>query len=213
MKITLRFSLLFLAWFSLIPVSARPAAPAPGILKWRFPAGREELSLAAAGDTEFTVSIGGAIEYSCPAIAADGTVYFGSHNGCLYAINPDGTLVWQFWTGGKIMKSPVIDTDGTVYIGSDDNYLYALDPQGRQKWRHHAASWFSSPALGADGSLYAGTGDGYLYALDHDGTFKWRFRTGKYPKVGAVGSDGTIYIGTWLYDQSHNMFYAVNPDG
>jgi FOG: WD40-like repeat len=61
-----------------------------------------------------------------PVIAAEGTVYIGSRDGYLYAINPDGTLKWKFKTGGMIHSTPAIDNKGTVYIGSDDGYLYAI---------------------------------------------------------------------------------------
>ena len=37
--------------------------------------------------------------YSSPALAADGTVYVGSWDSCLYAINPDGMLRWRYQTG------------------------------------------------------------------------------------------------------------------
>ena len=40
--------------------------------------------------------------YSSPAIASDGTIYVGSRDGYLYAINPDGTLKWKYQTGWYI---------------------------------------------------------------------------------------------------------------
>ena len=36
---------------------------------------------------------------SSPAIGADGTIYVGSMDNYLYAINPDGTQQWAFATG------------------------------------------------------------------------------------------------------------------
>ena len=36
-----------------------------------------------------------------PAIDADGTIYFGSEDKKVYAINPDGTKKWEFVTGGR----------------------------------------------------------------------------------------------------------------
>ncbi|MFQ6047702.1 MAG: PQQ-binding-like beta-propeller repeat protein, partial [Gemmatimonadales bacterium] len=55
---------------------------------------------------------------SSPAMSADGTVYVGSWDYNLYAINPDGTRRWEFVTGDEVHSSPAIDTDGTVYVGS-----------------------------------------------------------------------------------------------
>jgi hypothetical protein len=63
---------------------------------------------------------------SSPAIGADGTIYVGSADMKLYAINPDGSEKWHFTTQGAIASSPAIGSDGTIYIGSSDNNLYAV---------------------------------------------------------------------------------------
>ena len=62
---------------------------------------------------------------SSPAIGSDGTVYVGSFDNNLYAVNPDGTEKWNYTTGGTV-RSPAIGSDGTVYVGSFDNNLYAI---------------------------------------------------------------------------------------
>ena len=41
-------------------------------------------------------------------ISTDGTIFIGSNNGNLYAINPDGTQKWYFQTNGAIQSFPVI---------------------------------------------------------------------------------------------------------
>ena len=71
---------------------------------------------------------------SSPAIGADGTIYVGSGDDNLYAVNPDGTQKWAFPTGNYIESSPAIGADGTIYVGSDDDNLYAINPDGTQKW-------------------------------------------------------------------------------
>ena len=66
---------------------------------------------------------------SAPAIGADGTIYFGSIDFNLHAVNPDGTLKWRFATDYYV-GSPAIGADGTVYFASGNGYptatLYAL---------------------------------------------------------------------------------------
>ncbi len=48
-------------------------------------------------------------------------------NNTLYAINPNGTLKWEFNAFGiGWWSSPTIGDDGTIYIGSIDNHLYAI---------------------------------------------------------------------------------------
>jgi outer membrane protein assembly factor BamB len=64
---------------------------------------------------------------SQPAVGADGTIYVGSSDNSLYALNADGTLNWKFATGGAISNCPAIAADGTLYFGSSDGYFYALN--------------------------------------------------------------------------------------
>jgi outer membrane protein assembly factor BamB len=157
--------------------------------------------------------------YSSPAIGLDGTIYFGSMNDTLYALNPNGTLKWSFSTNRDIYSSPAIGSDGTIYFGSYDNYLYALNPDGSLKWRYDAGtSIHSSPAIGQDGTIYFGqmVGEyypGYFIALNPDGSLKWRYPTNSdiYSSP-SIGQDGTVYFGSWSR-QNEIYFYALNPDG
>ena len=74
---------------------------------------------------------------SSPAIGSDGTVYVGSEDKKLYAINgKTGKKLWEFVTGGDVfISSPAIGSDGTVYVGSYDKKLYAIktDSKGLAK--------------------------------------------------------------------------------
>lgn len=104
---------------------------------------------------------------TAPAIGSDGTVYFGTGNGLLYAINPDGTLKWAYVNGIPIVSNPVIGADGTIYFGDTDGKLYAFTPQGLPRWTDQTGGSIdsSSPAIGADGTIYVASDDGYLYAI------------------------------------------------
>ena len=83
----------------------------------------------------------GGIVPSSPAIGSDGTVYVGSTDKKLYAINgKSGVKLWEFETGhgvrySGVVSSPAIGSDGTVYVGSWDNKLYAIktDSKGLAK--------------------------------------------------------------------------------
>jgi outer membrane protein assembly factor BamB len=63
--------------------------------------------------------------FSSPAISGNGTIYFGSENGNIYAVS-NGSMVWSYVTGGPIFSSPAISSNGTVYVASSDGYLYAF---------------------------------------------------------------------------------------
>jgi outer membrane protein assembly factor BamB len=53
---------------------------------------------------------------SSPIVGADGTVYFGTDVGLVYAVNADGTLKWTFGIGGEFDNCPSMDAEGTLYI-------------------------------------------------------------------------------------------------
>ncbi|HWA88173.1 MAG TPA: PQQ-binding-like beta-propeller repeat protein [Opitutus sp.] len=160
---------------------------------------------------------------SPPAVASDGTVYFGagSTNGYdkkIYAVTSDGATKWTATTrstgDGIIDSAPAIGVDGTVYIGGSDDLLYALNPSnGTKKWSFTAASPIgSAPAIAADGTIYF-RDSSVLYSLSPGGVKNWSLTLtgstsdGTYSSP-AVGGDGTIYVGT-----NAGAFYAVNPDG
>ncbi len=71
-----------------------------------------------------------------PAIGSNGTVFVGSYDKKLYAINgKSGVKLWEFETGFEMESSPAIGSDGTIYVGSGDFKLYAIktDSKGPAK--------------------------------------------------------------------------------
>jgi len=111
---------------------------------------------------------------SSPAVS-NGTVYFGSGDGDVYALNAaSGALAWKFKTSDVVHASPAI-ADGTVFIGSWDSYFYAIDAtNGNEKWRFktgddpdlHNQVGIPSSAAVAYGTVYFGSRDSHVYALD-----------------------------------------------
>ena len=108
---------------------------------------------------------------SSPAIGSDGTVYVGSDDKKLYAINgKTGVKLWEFETGSSLGRSsPAIGSDGTVYVRSTDKKLYAINGKsGVKLWEFETGGYVrSSPAIGSDGTVYVGSGDPdkKLYAI------------------------------------------------
>lgn len=152
---------------------------------------------------------GGNYSRSVPAIAADGTIYWGFADSFV-ALAATGGIKWGWtdlsfnWVFGS---SPVIAEDDTVYFTHDG--LFSLSADGDIRWVY-PFSWFShsSPAIGADGTIYVGSGDGNLYAFNPDGSVKWRREISTYDNSPSIGSDGTVYIGAYSA-----KLYAYNPDG
>lgn len=150
-------------------------------------------------------------------------------NGHIYAINPDGTIKWDFKALGNVDSSAAIGADGTIYIGSDyarwgystafdvveigsltTGFLYAINPDGTLKWFTDLfGDVKSSPAIGSDGTIYVGSDKGDVFALNTDGTIQWVFPTrGPVRSSPALASDGTIFIGS-----NDSRLYALNSDG
>ncbi len=99
------------------------------------PQGINQTSKVKIGTPIWEFETGGLV-FSSPAIGPDGTVYVGSFDKKLYAINgKTGVKLWEFNTGGYVWSSPAIGSDGTVYVGSYDNKLYAIktDSKGLAK--------------------------------------------------------------------------------
>jgi len=167
-----------------------------GSLKWRYRAD-------------------GLIWLMCPAIAEDGTIYFGSWDDHLHAVNPNGTRKWKFDADCDIVSDPVIGGNGTIYFGTmwclgKGGMIFAVNSDGSEKWRYKTGySIISDPAIGDDGTIYIGSGDDYLYAMNPNGTLKWRFKTGDWVRAPpSIADDGTIYFSSW-----DDYLYALNPNG
>jgi outer membrane protein assembly factor BamB len=186
-------------------------------------AARKEAVALAAAQTAAAVALAakqsgklwefetGGYVYSSPAIGSDGTVYVGSEDNKLYAINgKSGVKLWEFKTGGGMESSPAIGSDGTVYVGSDDNKLYAINGKsGVKLWEFETGVGVeSSPAIGSDGTVYVGSQDNMLYAINGKSGIKlWAFPTGgSVTSSPAIGSDGTVYVGSW--DHGLYAFYS-----
>ena len=120
------------------------------------------------GTLKWSFDTGDGVE-SSPAIGPDGTVYFGSYDGYLYAVTDagsQGVLQWKFLTGDAIDGSPTVDGDGVIYFGSRDSNVYALYPDGTVKWTFPTGDGIEcSPTIDDRGYLYIGSMDGNMYAL------------------------------------------------
>jgi parallel beta-helix repeat protein len=163
------------------------------------------------GELKWDFTTGNRIVAS-PVIGTDGTIYIGSLDLNLYAINPDGTEKWNFMTINRIYShSPSVSPNGILYL-QVYNYLYAINPNGTEKWHMivEPAEWSPAPAIDADGTIYIWHGgDSGLLAINPNGTKKWDCDTESYSELSApaIGPEGTIYAGGYQY------LYAINPNG
>jgi hypothetical protein len=100
----------------LYALDAADLSPIPG-LEFPFPA-------AGSAGTRITTAL----------VDDSENIYVGSDNGYVYALFADGSVKWEFNSGGAVNASPAIDKNGVVYAGS--NY------SGGQLW---AINQFTEP--------------------------------------------------------------------
>ncbi|MBI3367178.1 MAG: PQQ-binding-like beta-propeller repeat protein [Burkholderiales bacterium] len=145
--------------------------------------------------------------YLSSPVVVQGTVFFGSGDGHVYAVDAvSGALRWKFKTGDVVHASPAV-ADGVVYVGSWDGALYALDARsGAQVWRFQGGldplmfnqqGFQASPAV-VDGTVYVGCRDSNLYAIDaRSGQEKWHVANGgSWVITSPAVSEGKVYFGT-----------------
>ena len=154
-----------------------PAPPGPaGKIRWRFATG--------------------AAVHSSPAVV-DGTVYVGSRDSRLYAIDAaTGLLRWEYHAAGWIDTSPVVVGD-MVYFGTNASKLRALSTRdGSEIWSFSTShAVYSSPAV-ADGTVYFGT-DSHLYGVDAmSGKLRWQISTTEHVISSPVVFNGVVYVGS-----------------
>ncbi len=101
-----------------------------------------------------------------PVIASDGTIYFGSGDGSLYALNSGGTQKWAVDIDGGIPAStPMLAEDGTIYF-ANQTALIAVSPEGKVLARVAIIGGVdSSPTLAPDGTIYVASHKGKIIAF------------------------------------------------
>lgn len=135
-------------------------------------------------------------------VLAGGTVYAGSFDGNVYALDAaSGARRWSHQSGNTISYLAV--TGGVVYAGNNAGRIVSLDAaSGRSRWSRRVEAW-SSIVLAA-GTVYACGRNSEILALDAaTGRPRWRAKVGgdirfSTPSVAGdtvhIGSsDGTVY--------------------
>lgn len=169
-----------------------------GSERWRFATGSAEPILSSA------------------ALDENETIYFGSMDRHVYAVNPDGTEKWRHNVFGEVESSPAIGSDGTVFVGTNGLLLWAINPDGTFKWVFPARGQIrSSPAVGPNGNIFVGSDDGYLYAVKPDGSQLWRYKTAEsVASSPAVTTHRSVFDGFFpAVEQTETVVYVGSNDG
>ncbi|MGQ9697583.1 MAG: outer membrane protein assembly factor BamB family protein [Armatimonadota bacterium] len=207
-----------IAWFRVLSsapqVVSAPAFARDGSTLYIGTLDAELVALRTADGSEVWRVPVDAEVYATPAVASDGTIYAATFAGSVYAVRPDGTVLWATTPdgAGEIKASPAIGRDGSVYAATRSGRLYRLDGKdGRVLWVWQSDTGGrinSSPVVDAEGNAYFGSEDGCVYAVGADGRLLWRYDVGSLEgnmvnSSPALSADGTLYVGT-----QHGMVYA-----
>lgn len=133
-----------------------------------FASGPNVYRVAADGTVLWRYSVGDKV-FSSPAVATDGTAYFGAQDGHLYALDEGGEVTFRVALGADIDSSPVITSTGSIVVGLDGGSVAALSPAGEVLWRSKVGGHVrASPAISANGKVLVSTfgPDPRLVALD-----------------------------------------------
>ncbi|PSK95986.1 outer membrane protein assembly factor BamB [Murinocardiopsis flavida] len=182
-----------------------PSDPLPGFQPW-------------------SVRTGGPIDWS--PVVADGTVYAGSCDHKVYALDArTGQRRWRFTVhnGPTTMAgAPAVAVhDGTVYAASTSDpvrtgVVFALDAAtGRVVWRRDLpAGVRSSPAV-VDGALYVGCDDESLYRIDAaTGDTQWRAAMpGPCGTASPAVADGRVFMKVRAASYQLGLADALHADG
>ncbi len=183
------------------PATAIPVAPWPMFGHDAQHTGASTFLGPQTNNLRWAFAVGAAVQGS-PVVGANGTVYFTSNDGYLYAVNPDGTS-WRTFagdsvdSGGLLLKAPAIGGDGTVYLAAGAPALQAFTPDGNVKWvTPPTLTYPESPIIDGSGAVYFTRGG-----------------SGNNGCLEAVRDDGTT--GTLLWQSCNGLWGSpsINPDG
>ena len=181
-----------------------------GSLRWTFMTGGERRFSAPGihGATPRTEAMPDPFDvYLSSPTVVDDTVYFGSGDHRVYALDTvSGSLRWTFETGDVVHASPAV-VGGVLYIGSWDRNMYALNAAtgaliwkfetGNDTWIYNQVGIASSAAV-SGGTVFFGCRDGHFYALDaRTGAKKWDHDNKKGWTIASPAvADGVVYFPT-----------------
>jgi outer membrane protein assembly factor BamB len=147
---------------------------------------------------------------SSPLIGLDGMLYIGGMHLLVHAVEPDGTMRWQYRMGNWVQSSPALGLDGSILVSSWDDSLTAIRPNGTRLWAYEMGDdSYSTPAVGDNGVIYVGSNDDSLHAVNPNGTRRWVFPTGGDVRSSpAIAPNGNIIVGS-----GDGKVYCIYPNG
>jgi hypothetical protein len=168
---------------------------------------REFYAYYPNGTLKWTLDVGGEKMFTgYPTIDSNGTIFVGTSDGYLFAINPDGTIKWNYFINANVRTSSV-DNKGNIYFTSRNKRVYCLNSNGTLKWKSSEISIFDDcPIIDDDGTIYLAPRTDWLYAYYPNGTEKWRVDLPDSEGIPSIAPNGNIIIAG-----KHYYIMALDP--
>jgi serine/threonine protein kinase/outer membrane protein assembly factor BamB len=134
-----------------------------------------------------------------------GTIYIGSYDGNLYALDQsDGNVRWRFRTQAGVMTKPVTQAEMVIF-GSEDKTVYSVSrSSGRAIWTFRTDAAVRSSPLVDEKACIIGSDDGFLYRIDRSrGVVTWRYKTWGPVRSSPYGAGDHVLFGSddgYLYN-------------
>ncbi len=162
-----------------------------------FASGNFLHTLDDAGNLEWTFESDKAL-WGAPLVM-DGTVYQPGMNHTMYALDLNGSELWQTERlVGALASTPAL-VDGVLISGSLSDHIYGIDPAtGSIVWDTQTVGWpWATPVDGGNGMVFIGDLDGNLYAITAaTGEIEWQIQLdGSIPSSPTLEND-ILYVAT-----------------
>ncbi len=163
-----------------------------------------------------------------PVIAQDRTVVVAATDGFLYALSPEGDVLWQspeniggIMVGMALVEKTIIttlapgvieeETMNVIYAVSNSGKIYSLSGvDGSVRWSENLTGPLrSGPVVGPDGTIYVGTSTGLIAFNEDTDPFTPRLRfifVATDVGTPAIDSNDVVYF------VSRDRVYAINPN-
>lgn len=156
---------------------------------------------------------------SSPICVGD-AIYFGSKDGCIYAINTKTkNQIWRYQVGTPILSQVAVYNDMIFFSSKEVFYAlnintgeeiwkYDTKVEDRYKFRKDEWDYHDASPVIDNNVVYFGSGMGFVYGLDIlTGKIVWEFKT---DKQAAVRSTPLIYEGIMYFGDWNGAYYAVD---
>jgi outer membrane protein assembly factor BamB len=162
-------------------------------------------------------------KFDSPGLISAGTLYIGSEQGYLFAIDitaDKGRSIWNQAAEqgyvGVVRAAPMLAADGCVVLAAQDDALYGIAPNGALSWKTAMpGQLLGAPVYDRHGHIYIGVCQaprgadprGLLICIDGNShKIRWEYRaTAPVESTPVIGDDDILYFG-----DNAGVIHAVN---